>query len=194
MNLLEAEELIRNRLSDRRYRHSLQVASVARDMARDMGVDEDQAYLAGIVHDYAKGMSGGELLALAERHCLVEDEVERLAPDLLHAEVGAYLLATEHGVTDTQVLDAVRNHTLGRIGMSELEKIIFLADMIEPGRDFPGIERLRCVARRDLDQGMILAIESTLRYCMERRSLIHPRTVLVRNYILAALPRDKILW
>jgi len=188
-----AEEIIRARLSENRYRHSMRVASVAREMARAFGLDENKAGLAGIVHDYAKGVPGYELLALAREHNLLEDEVETRSPDLLHASVGAFLLQQEQGLADEEILDAVRNHTLGRVGMTDLEKVLFLADMIEPGRDYPGIERLRCLAWRDLNEGMIQAIELTLRYCMDRGRLIHPRTVLVRNNLLSSLPRERTL-
>lgn len=188
-----AEEIIRARLSENRYRHSMRVASVAREMARAFGLDENKAGLAGIVHDYAKGVPGYELLALAREHNLLEDEVETRSPDLLHASVGAFLLYQEQGLADEEILDAVRNHTLGRVGMTDLEKVLFLADMIEPGRDYPGIERLRCLAWRDLNEGMIQAIELTLRYCMDQGRLIHPRTVLVRNNLLSSLPRERTL-
>lgn len=188
-----AEEIIRARLSENRYRHSMRVASVAREMARAFDLDENKAGLAGIVHDYAKGVPGYELLALAREHNLLEDEVETRSPDLLHASVGAFLLYQEQGLADEEILGAVRNHTLGRVGMTDLEKVLFLADMIEPGRDYPGIERLRCLAWRDLNEGMIQAIDLTLRYCMDQGRLIHPRTVLVRNNLLSALPRDRTL-
>lgn len=188
------EEIIQARLSESRYQHSLQVAAVAREMACAFGLDENKAGLAGIVHDYAKGIPGHELLDLAREYNLLEDEVETRSPDLLHASVGAFLLSREQGLVDEEILAAVRNHTLGRVGMTDLEKVLFLADMIEPGRDFPGIERLRCLAWRDLNQGMIQAIELTLRHCMDKGRLIHPRTVLVRNNLLSALPRDRTLW
>lgn len=194
MDVIKAEKIIRERLSPGRFEHSVQVARVARQMAQQFNEKEDQAYMAGILHDYAKGISGGELLKLAEAHGIIEDEVERLAPDLLHARLGADLLARDWGVEDKELLQAIRNHTLGRVGMSALEKIIFLADMIEPGRDFPGIDRLRCIANRDLDRGMVLAIESTIQYCIKAGRLIHPRTVLVRNNLLTTLPRDTSLW
>jgi predicted HD superfamily hydrolase involved in NAD metabolism len=194
MEEIRAEEIIRTKLSENRYQHSMRVAAVAREMARAFGLDEDKAYLAGVVHDYAKGMPGCELLALAKEHNLLEDEVENRSPDLLHASVGAFLLAREQGLDDEDILDAVRNHTLGRVGMTDLEKVLFLADMIEPGRDFPGVERLRCLAWQDLNRGMIQAIESTLRYCMDQGRLIHPRTVQVRNNLLSILPRDRTLW
>ncbi len=194
MNEIRAEEIIRAKLSENRYQHSMRVATVAREMAQAFGLDEEKAYLAGIVHDYAKGIPGYELLSLAKEHNLLEDEVENQSPDLLHAPVGAFLLAREQGLDDEDILGAVRNHTLGRVGMTDLEKVLFLADMIEPGRDFPGIERLRCLAWKDLNQGMIQAIELTLRYCMDQGRLIHPRTVLVRNNLLSVLPRGRTLW
>ncbi|NLV16007.1 MAG: HD domain-containing protein [Syntrophomonadaceae bacterium] len=194
MEIAEAEKIIRDRLSPSRYQHSMQVARMARQLARQFNENENQAYLAGILHDYAKGISGGELLNLAEAYGLIEDEVERLAPDLLHARIGAELLARDWGVEDKELLQAISNHTLGRVGMAPLEKILFLADMIEPGRDFPGIDRLRCIADRDLDRGMVLATEFTLQYCMGTGRLIHPRTVLVRNNLLTALPKETSLW
>src|SRR5665648_339601 len=94
------------------------------------------------------------------------------------------------GLSDQEVLRAISSHTLGRIGMSPLEKIIFLADMIEPGREFPGIEKLRRMAEQDLDQAMVLGINATLAYCLKKGSPIHSRTVQVRNYLLASLPAE----
>lgn len=180
--------IIKGRLSERRFEHSIQVADTARQMANRYDADSAKTYFAGLLHDYGKGMSGPELLRIAGENGLIEDDVELKSPDLLHAPVGAFLLQKDLGINDDEVLDAVRYHTLGRIHMSVLDKIIYLADMIEPGRDFPGIERLRCIAERDLDQAMIVGIDSTLRYCVDRGMLIHPRTIMVRNCLLASLP------
>ncbi|NLG32251.1 MAG: HD domain-containing protein, partial [Syntrophomonadaceae bacterium] len=105
-------------------------------------------------------------------------------PDLLHAPVGALLLEKELGITDGEILTAVSNHTLGAPSMGELDKIIFLADMIEPGRDFPGIERLSCLALRNLDEGMLFALEVTIKYCLQEKRILHPRTIETRNYFL----------
>jgi len=183
----QAEKEIRSRLSPRRYQHSLGVAQVAREMAERFGADPFQAYMAGIWHDYAKGISGPELLSIAEQNNLFSDEIERLVPDLLHAPVGAFLLRQHLGVEDGELLSAVAKHTLGDEEMTVLDKIIFLADMIEPGRDYPGLERLKCLAERDLDRAMVYGLDLTLRYCLERGRLIHPRTVKVRNRFLRAL-------
>lgn len=177
-------EILKNRLSAKRFEHSLQVASIAREMAEQFNVDPDKAYSAGLVHDYAKGLSGQQLLDLAQQHDLITHPADLLLPDLLHAPVGAWLVRHELGIEDQQILSAIANHTLGEPHMSQLEEIIFLADMIEPGRDYPGLERLKCLAMRSLEQGMLFGLNSTLRYCIERGRIIHPRTVEVRNHYL----------
>ncbi len=184
MNQQEIIDILKRRLSPQRLQHSLGVANVARDMAQQYGSDPDKAYTIGLLHDYAKGMSGDALLVLANEHFLIEDQVESQVPDLLHAPVGAYLLMTELGIDDPEILQAVRVHTLGSPEMSLLDKIIFLADMIEPGRDFPGMERLQCLAKQDPDQAMLFALDSTIRYCLEQGRILHPRTVMVRNKFL----------
>mgnify|MGYP000993581248 FL=1 len=180
----EALVVISTRLSSRRYNHSLQVAQVAREMAGHYGADPDKAYITGLLHDYAKGMPAPELLKIAVAHNLLEDEVDSLVPDLLHAPVGAFLLRSELAIDDEEVLQAVKRHTLGALRMSDLDKIIYLADMIEPGRDFPGLERLKCLAWRDLDEGMLFGLESTIKYCLDEHRILHPLTVRVRNYFL----------
>ncbi|HBQ27312.1 MAG TPA: phosphohydrolase [Syntrophomonas sp.] len=180
----EAVAIIKPRLSSRRLQHSLQVAVVARGLAENYGVDPEKAYLTGILHDYAKGMAASELLNIATTNNLFEHEVDSLVPDLLHAPVGAFLLKTELGLDDEEILRAVKNHTLGALNMSELDKIIYLADMIEPGRDFPGLERLKCITWRDLDEGMLFGLESTIKYCLDQQRIIHPLTIEVRNHFL----------
>jgi predicted HD superfamily hydrolase involved in NAD metabolism len=181
----EAVAIVRTRLSTGRFQHCLNVAQVARELAEIYGVNQEQAYLTGILHDYAKDLQDDDLLLIAEEHSLIENEIERQAPNLLHAPVGAYLLAQEIGLKDGEILEAVRVHTLGSLSMSPLDKIIFLADMIEPSRDmYPDLERLRQLSRYDLDQAMLLGLESTIHYCLDRQVVLHPRTVAVRNIFL----------
>lgn len=163
------------------------VAKVAAELAEIFGVDPDQAYNIGLLHDYAKGIAASDLLLISREHGLIEDETETQVPDLLHAKVGAYLLKNDLGIDDPVVLEAVRVHTMGSLTMSTLDKIIFLADMIEPGRDYPGMERLDCLARRDLDRAMLFGLDATIRYCLEKARILHPRTVMVRNKFLQTL-------
>ncbi|MEN6326850.1 MAG: bis(5'-nucleosyl)-tetraphosphatase (symmetrical) YqeK [Syntrophomonas sp.] len=180
----DALNIIRFRLSKKRFQHSLDVAQVARDLARNYGVDSEKAYLTGILHDYAKGIPGPELLAIAEQNQLLEAEVEREVPDLLHAPVGALLLQKELNLHDENIIQAVKLHTLGSPRMNDLDKIIYLADMIEPGRDYPAMQRLSCLAFRELDEAMLFGIESTIKYCLEAKRMLHPRTIEVWNHFL----------
>lgn len=189
LDVAKAAAVLEDRLSARRFEHSLNVAWTAEKLAEQYGVNKSKAYYTGLVHDYAKGMSGAELLIKAEEAELIEDPVDRQLPDLLHAPVGAILLKQELGIKDEEILQAVSSHTLGNLNMSTLDKIIFLADMVEPKRDFPGIERLRCLVTRNLDMAMLYGLETTIKYCIDQQRLIHPRTVQVRNKFLEMLAK-----
>lgn len=181
----EAIQIVRGRLSAGRFQHSLNVAHLASDLAVPFGVNREKAFLVGILHDYAKCLTGDELLHIAEANGLIDDEVERQSPDLLHAGVGAWLLEKELGIKDSEVLQAVRVHTLGSVNMSILDKIIFIADMVEPDRQaYPDLEHLRQLSAWNLDGAMLLGLESTIRYCLNSRIILHPRTVMVRNVFL----------
>ncbi len=182
-------DIIKQRLSPNRWQHSLQVAETAVQMAGQYELTLEQVYLTALLHDYAKGLSGQELLQLAEENNLIEDEVDREVPDLLHAPVGAFLVKRDLGIEDEEVLTAISRHTLGSTKMSELDKIIYLADMIEPGRDFAGLERLKCLSFRDLDEAMLFGLESTIKYCLDRGRILHPRTIEARNYFLSIIKR-----
>jgi len=181
----QAMEIIRARLSPRRYQHSLNTAQVAESLADRYGVDREKAFLAGMLHDYAKHLNPGDLLRIAGENGMISCEDERQVPDLLHAPVGAYLLKHELAIEDEEILEAVRVHTMGSLCMSPLDKIIFLADKIEPSRDrYPNLELMRRLAFDDLDQAMLLCLESTIHYCLDHRTVLHPRTVEVRNMFL----------
>lgn len=172
-------------LSPKRQEHSKAVAKVAKKMAENYGVDSEKAYITALLHDYAKGIPAKELLKIAEENNLIEDEIERMLPDLLHATVGAYLLRKEWGIDDSDILQAISYHTLANTEMSKLDKIIYIADMIEPGRDYPGLQRLQCLAFQSLDQSILFALETTIRYCIDKKRIIHPRSVLARNHYLS---------
>lgn len=181
----DAIQIVQGRLSERRFQHSLNVAKLAADLAVSFGVDSEKAYLVGILHDYAKDLTADELLLIAEDNGIINNEVERQVPDLLHAPVGALLIEKELGIKDSEILEAVRAHTLGSVNMSILDKIIFLADMIEPDRKaYPDLERLRQLSSSDLDAAMLLGLESAIRYCLNLQLMLHPRTVSVRNLFL----------
>ena len=147
----EAADLFaRERLSAKRYGHTLRVASTAEVLARTHGLDTDRARLAGLLHDAAREITPKEFLDLAERWNLPVGEPERENPKLLHGPVAAELARRDLGVEDGEVLDAVREHTTGRPEMGPISLALFVADKIEPARDYPSVERVRRLAGKSL--------------------------------------------
>ena len=129
MNLKQAKELVRGRLSDKRYEHTLNVRKMAVKLAKRYGVDEDKAALAALLHDSAKEISKDEMRAIMRAHPeLAEGGEERPTP-VWHGICAAILARTEWGVEDEAVLSAIACHTAGKPGMSRLDKIVYLADM-----------------------------------------------------------------
>lgn len=181
------EERLKPHLGERLYRHSRGVADTAETLAARYGADGRKARLAGLVHDFGKGYTPEQLLKEARRIGLELDPVTLSEAKLLHAPVGAALLPVELGITDAEIAGAVAYHTTGRAGMSSLEKIVYLADMIEPGRSFPGVEEIRKLAGHDLDRALLQAVEHTLKHVLDRGLLMHPRSVEFRNCLLAGL-------
>lgn len=180
---------LKNCLTTKRLVHSHGVSEVAVVLARKYGVDQDKARLAGILHDCAREIPVRELADEASKRLIDIDDVERREPVLLHAALGAKLAEEKYGIRDKEILDAIEKHTVGGLSMSQLAKIIYLADLIEPNRDFPGVEKLRQIAKVDLDQAVLAAYDHTLTYIINQRGLIHPATVVGRNQILKDLPK-----
>lgn len=179
----EALQVITERLSPALVRHVRQVAATAQYLAGLYQVDGEKAYLAGLLHDYAKEESAQDLIKAAGVY-KIADDIYRQVPYLLHAPIGAILVQEELRIADVEIIQAIGSHTLGRAFMADLEKVVFLADMIENDRNYPGVERLREMAGQNLDQAMLLGLDLTLKFCLDKKSLIHPQTVLTRNYFL----------
>lgn len=160
------------------------MAAAAVDLADRYGADREKARIAGLVHDCARDLPRNILLKRVLEFGIVLDEIEEQETGLLHGPVGAHLASCIFGITDKDVFTSVYYHTTGRARMSLLEKIVYLADYVEPGRHFPGVEELRVWAQRDLNVAILRATDSTLKYVIERGGLIHPRTVEARNWLL----------
>ncbi len=151
----EAERLVAARLSPKRLAHTYRVAAEAVSLARRFGVDERDAELAGLLHDYCRELSPDETLAAAARHGIRVGPVEARRPvGLLHGPVAA---AELDGTVSDRVASAIARHTVGAAGMADLEKVLYLADFCEPGRDFPGVEEVRALARESLDGAVAAA-------------------------------------
>ncbi len=158
---------------------------MAIDLANCHGLDAKKAAQAGLMHDLAKFFKSMRLLQMAQEEGLILDAVDLTNPHLLHAEVGAIVARDEFGVRDPEVLQAIRDHTLGSPGMSPLSCVVYLADGLEPGRgSTPELEELRHLSRRDLDQAIWRLADCSLTHLLDARHPIHPRTVLTRNWFL----------
>lgn len=188
MNLTKIYDDIKNEikltLSQKRFEHSLNVELEAIKLAEIYGSDVQKARVAAIAHDVAKANSDEELLRMAQSYSLKIDEIEYNFPQLLHGPVAAHICSTKFGISDQDVLNAIKYHTTGRKSMSLLEKVVYLSDVIEPGRDFPGISDIREIALKDIDRALILSCNSTLIYITKKNYLIHPLTIEFRNSLL----------
>ncbi len=187
MELTFVEKKLRQALSAKRYRHSVGVSQTAAELAERFDADIDRATVAGLLHDCARELPNKTLLKRAADSAIVVGSLEESSPVLLHAVVSARLAAEEYGVQDEAVLRAIALHTTGGAGMGKLDKIIFLADFIEPGRIFPGVDRLRDLADRNLDKAVLAAFDQTIRHLLDKGMVIHPASVAGRNELLLSL-------
>lgn len=168
-------------LEESRVPHVIGCEQEAVALARRWGEREDLAAVAGMLHDSTKHLSYEEQLALAGYYGIRFDETELAAPKLLHARTGAALAKDKFSVCD-EVASAIEWHTTGRPGMTALEKLIYLADYIEPTRDFPGVEPLRALAYRDLDAAMILGLRMSREEVLAKGGHPHERSeILLRQ-------------
>ena len=167
---------LKKELDRQRYEHTLGVEETAREMARIFGVDEEQAALAGLLHDCAKCMPLAQMIKAA-RHEDVDD-VMKTSKALMHAVAGRCIAESVYNVKDEAVLSVIRWHTTGCAQMTPLEKIIYLADMIEPNRKpFEGLEQLRALCMTDLDAAMHRALRMSLEHVQEQGKTLHPDTL-----------------
>ena len=184
LNYDQIEGKLRGILSQHRFLHSLGVVKCASDLAKRYNYDIEKTKLAAISHDCAKEMKMKELIAIAKEENLELDEVILAEPQLLHGPVGKFVAKRDFGIQDEEVLNAIHYHTTGRANMSTLEKIIYLADIIEESRSYDGIEEVRKRSKIDLNQGILLAIDNTVRFVLSMNALLHPQTIEARNSII----------
>lgn len=182
----EALKIVKEQLTDHRYQHTLGVMETAIILAKQVGADEQKAELAAIFHDYAKFRPKEEMKEIIRTQGFPQDLLEYNA-ELWHAPAGAYLVEKEAGITDTEVLTAIRYHTSGRPGMSLLEKVIYLADYIEPGRHFPGVEEVRQMAKENLEKALIKSVQNTITFLMKKNQPIYPETFQAYNDLVKKL-------
>ena len=167
----------------KRFQHTLGVEFTAAALAMKYHVPIRDAQIAGLLHDCAKCLSDAKKLSICSKNELEISEVEIRNPFLLHAKVGSFLAKEQYHIDDVDILNAILFHTTGRPGMSTLEKIIFIADYIEPGRkQAPNLDEVRSLAFEDLDKALVKILKDTLSYLEQWEGEIDPMTRETYNY------------
>ncbi|WP_143315596.1 bis(5'-nucleosyl)-tetraphosphatase (symmetrical) YqeK [Clostridium sp. HBUAS56017] len=182
--LEEAYDYVKANLKDTRFIHTLGVVSVSKKLAELNGVSEGKAELAALCHDIAKNLNVEEFQKLMIQNNVELTEDEKKAPELWHCIVGPIVAKNSLNIDDEEVLSAIRWHTTGKENMTSLEKIIYIADMIEPSRKFEGVENLREEAIKDLDKGVLLGLTSSMNFLLSQGKPIDLNTVKARNYLI----------
>lgn len=180
---LQLRDAIEKALTGSRLTHVYGVVETAKELATLHNVDPMRAEVAAWLHDIAREWSSDRLVQSAETVDIPAGFAS--IPVLLHGPIAAHLGRVSFGIDDEEILSAVCFHTTGRIDMSLLEKILFVADAIEPGREFVGVEELRRLAKIDLNLAVLRCMESSMTYLLQREQPIFPLTVMARNALLA---------
>lgn len=167
----------------KRFEHTLGVEYTAAALAMCHDVPLKDAQMAGLLHDCAKCLSDEKKLSICEKYNISVSDIEKRNPFLLHAKVGSFLAMHEYHVEDPDIINAILNHTTGRPGMSQLEKIIFIADYIEPHRKpLPNLPEIRKVAFKDLDKALVWILSDTLAYLKSSDGELDPMTQKTYDY------------
>lgn len=170
-------------LDPKRFEHTLGVAYTAAALAMCYQVDINKAQTAGLLHDCAKCLNDEKKLSICEKHNVKITEIEQRNPFLLHAKAGSFIAMKKFHIHDRDIINAILNHTTGRPGMSQLEKIIYIADYIEPGRkQAPNLTEIRRLAFQDLDLALLKILSDTLDYLKECGTEIDPMTQKTYEY------------
>ena len=172
---IEIIDHLKNTLKPERYEHCIRVKAMAIKLARIYGIDEVNAKFAGLLHDVAKNMDGSELVDYCNRNGIETDEIKLSSPGMLHAEVGADIAEKKFGA-NKEIVQAIKYHTLANENMTGLDKIIYISDLIEEGRELPGLEPIREEAYKDLDKALVLSLEYCINNVKERGKQIHPQS------------------
>ena len=179
-------EWLKENLDDERFEHSIGVAQTAIELAQRFGQDKDKAYLAGLLHDCAKCYPKEELIKIIQNNLSVE-ECELINPKTFHAPVGAYVAKNVFGVTDEEILSAIRWHTIGKLNMTDFEKVVFVADKIEPNtRPQEYIDKIkpRLDEENGLDKALLECYKGTIMSLVDRDLKICVSTIEIYNELL----------
>ena len=184
----DIREYIQRNYSEKRKEHTLRVEAIAVKLGQAFGGDINKIRTAALFHDLCRGMEINKLNQYVQDFGLANKYLDN--PNLAHAKIGAIFMTKDFGINDQDIINAVSYHTTGRKGMSLLEKIIYLADAIEPGRDYPGVDELREIAFKDLNQAILVSLEQSISFVKEKGYDLENDTIEARNDIFEKIKED----
>ena len=179
--LLEIQKWVHREVSPGRYRHILGVVTSSTRLARKYGVSIGKTRLAAMLHDGAKGLTQDEMKYWLKKDKVPLDRWEKELPNLWHPHVAAVIAFRKWGVKDSDILEAIRCHTIGKADMKPIAQVIFVADFIEPNRDFPGVALARRAANRSLREGVLMKARMTMEFLLQEKKRVHPRLLETWN-------------
>ena len=174
MDIEKLREIVKNKLPEKRYIHTLGVEKVCVELAKKYGVDEEKVRIASLLHDYLK-KDNVEVLKEICKGMPEAKGYENLS-EIFHSLAGYEVVKKEFGIDDEDILNSIKYHTIGRKNMSILEKIIYIGDAIEENRDYPNVDEIRKRTFQDIDEGIIFEISRKLEYLKEKGGIIHKNT------------------
>lgn len=183
MTYQQAEKMVQERLSKKRFQHSINVKNMAVILANQYGVNPEKAALAAILHDSAKELSAMELLQIMKDNAIIAKGAENRPEPVWHGVCAAILAQTQWSVSDAEVLSAIACHTTGKENMSTLDKILFLADMTSADRNYSGVEQLRSLEMQDLDKAMIEALSMTISFVREKNAYVDQESIKALKWL-----------
>lgn len=171
-------------LSKKRYGHSIRVLDTALALGEIYNADLNKIAIASLLHDYAKELPREELIKISKEYFKEETEDYLSSVEILHSYVAAYIAKEKFKIDDIEILNAIKFHTTGRKNMSLIEKIVYIADAIEPKRDYPHVEKIRDLALVDLNRAILLEVNEKIEYLIKGNYIIHINSVEMRNWLL----------
>ena len=187
MDYAEAKKLVKARLSEKRWTHTKNVKKMAVKLAKRWGADPEKAAMAAILHDSAQELPKSELLQIFADNAIIAENAPARPSPVWHGIAAAILAQTQWGVSDPEILSAIRCHTTGKPDMSKLDKIIYLADMTSAERDWPGVEELRALQMENLDRALCDALKRSIDFVEEKGGTLDPESVAAYEYAKAHL-------
>ncbi len=183
------KDFLKNRLSEKRYTHSLNVADECRKLAQRYDEDEERAYFAGLVHDVCKEVPAEELRKLAEESNLDVSPAELETKALWHAVAGGAFVRDSLMIEDEDIISAVRFHTIGRAGMSRLEEIVYIGDLVSADRTYKDVKKFRKLAYQDMDKVMLEALVFSIESVTDKKGLIPEYTIEAYNFYVSKVSK-----